>query len=154
MSDPSSAAVVLHVDLGYPHPLSRSSLDGPLRPYPYPAPPLLLASLSISSPAPVTFYVFNEGARDFMPDFESAVNGVFVRDVPLAVEAWDTSFGTILSRLETMRLAWPTSSLSVLIAVPKALLLCPSLVSCSLLVVERGALQNVVLYLTPHLQCL
>jgi hypothetical protein len=90
-------------------------------------------------------------------------------DVPLVVEAWDTSFGTILCGLETMRSAWPTSSLSVLVAVPKALLLCPSLVSPSgdpaarsdfkaspvdLLVVERGALQNVVLYLTPHVHCL
>ncbi len=73
-----------------------------------------------------------EGVREFMPDFGSAVNGVFVPVVPLAVEAWDTSFGTILCGLETMRSAWPTSSLSVLVAVPKALLLCPSRVSCSL----------------------
>jgi hypothetical protein len=69
---------------------------------------------------------------EFIPDLGSSVNGVFVRDVPLAAEAWDASFGTILCGLETMRSAWPTSSLSVLVAVPKALLLCPSRVSCSL----------------------
>ena len=33
MSDPNSVAVVLHIDFGYPPLLSRSSLDGPLRPY-------------------------------------------------------------------------------------------------------------------------
>jgi hypothetical protein len=33
MSDSSSAVVLLHIDLGYPNLLSRSSLDGPLRPY-------------------------------------------------------------------------------------------------------------------------
>jgi hypothetical protein len=47
---------------------------------------------SVSSPGPVSFYVFNEGVRELMPDFGSAVNAAFVRDVSLAVEALDTSF--------------------------------------------------------------
>jgi hypothetical protein len=33
MCYPNSAAVVLYIDLGYPPLLSRSSLDGALRPY-------------------------------------------------------------------------------------------------------------------------
>jgi hypothetical protein len=51
--------------------------------------------------------VVDEGVRE-PSEFGSAVNGVFVREVPLAAAAWATSFGTILCGLETMRSAWPT----------------------------------------------
>jgi hypothetical protein len=49
----------------------------------------------------------DEGVRE-PSEFGSAVNGVFVREVPLAAAAWAPSFGTILCGLETMRSAWPT----------------------------------------------
>jgi hypothetical protein len=52
-------------------------------------------------------FVVDEGVRE-PSEFGSAVNGVFVREVPLAVAAWASSFGTILCGLETMRSAWPT----------------------------------------------
>jgi hypothetical protein len=108
---------------------NQSALDEPLRPYRteisaciriQPRPRFLLC-LQLRSAGVYARFLISSG---------------FIRDVPLAVEAWDTSFRTLLCGLETMLSAWPISSLSVLVAAPKALLLCPSLVSRS---VEHAA---------------
>jgi hypothetical protein len=127
MRDPNSAAVVLHIALG-----NRPFYLGQVWTGPCVLTVLRSPPAFVSSPGPVSCYVSNEGVREFIPDFGSAVNGVFLRNVSLAADARDTSSGKILRGLETIRSAWPTSSLSVLVVVPNALLLCPNLVSCSL----------------------
>jgi hypothetical protein len=81
-----------------------------------------------------------EGVRE-PSELRSAVNGVFVREVPLAAAAWASSFGTILCGLETMRSAWSTLEHVFPVRVgssAQGAAPCPSQVSCSLDHVTRS----------------
>jgi hypothetical protein len=72
-------------------------------------PPVSTSNTGLVSSS-VSFCAFDTkrvGVRE-PSEFGTAVNGVFVREVPLAAADRGSSFGTILCGLETMRSAWPT----------------------------------------------